>query len=126
MAEGQILTAARNAVKFAISQAGFESDLTFTSKTNISKTVKGLAPVHHMQFDEQGQPLASKSATVSVMVSDLIAAGYPVTQSTDFEMQGDLVSFTDSTEISKTYIVKRSHFDNTFGNVLLYLGNYKQ
>jgi len=123
MSDGQLLQEARNLVKQVVNSGGFETDLTF--KTGIiTKAIKGLAPVHHLQFDTNGQPVDSKKASVTIVLKDLVDIGYPITNTDTVNLKDHLVTFIDSTGTSKTYVVKQNHFDNSLGIIILLLGNY--
>lgn len=123
MADGQILVAARDLVKQILTSGGFETDITVTNGT-ITKSIKGLAPVIHYQFDTQGQPINSKKASVTIYAQTLKDAGYPITVNDTLSLLGHRITFIDSTGVSKTYRVKQDYFDNTLGHVTLMLENY--
>lgn len=123
---GRILTLARNDAQRILSEMGFETEITLT-KDNVSVNVNGVAPVHHLAFDTDGQPVNSKSAHVTISEITLSNVGFTVRNSkNEVFMRNVLVTFQDSSGVSKTYIVKENYADESIGTVLLNLGSYAE
>lgn len=123
---GRIMTMARADAQRILSGGGFETALTLVRDT-VTTIVNGLAPVHHLAFDTDGQPVNSKVAHVTISEADLLAAGFTVRNtSNEVAMRTVLISFADSAGIVRTYTVKENYADETLGVIVLNLGNYAQ
>jgi len=123
---GRILTLARNDAHRILSEMGFETQMTVT-KGDLSVTVNGLTPVHHIAFNTEGVPVNSKDVRVSVSETALTEKGF-TTRNTKGEvyMREVLVSFADSTGTVKAYIVNENYADESLGVIVLILGKYAE
>jgi hypothetical protein len=123
---GRVLTLARSDARRILSGMGFETEITLA---NSEKSVKvyGLAPVHHLTFDTEGQPVNSKNAHATVSEESLKEAGFPPRNSNgEVYMRGVLCTFSDSSGEEKTYTVKENYADESLGVIVLILGKYAE
>lgn len=121
---GRILTMAQGDAQRILNSGGFETSILLT-KGEETYLVNGLAPVHHLSFDTDGNPVNSKVAHVSISEATLIAAEFePRNTSDEVAMRSILVTFADSAGITRTYTVKENYADETLGIIVLNLGNY--
>lgn len=118
---GILLEQARKDAQIILSSGGFENDLTITNGT-ATITCKGLAPVHHIQINADGQPMNSKTAHVTVHEDDL--TGLTVRVDGKVFLRNAIVEFTDVSGISKKYSVKENFADDTIGVIVLILSDY--
>ena len=123
---GRILTLARNDAHRVLSQMGFETGITLT-KGDVSVTVNGLTPVHHIAFGTDGVLVNTKDVRISVSEMALTNADFTVRNTNnEVYLRDVLVSFADSTGTSKTYIVKENYADESLGVIVLILGKYAE
>ena len=121
---GTILTMARFDAQRILNGGGFETSISITKSTVVT-VVNGLAPVHHITFDTEGNPVNSKVAHVTISEATLVAAGFsPRNASNEVAMRLVLVSFADSAGITRIYTVKENFADEMLGVIVLTLGNY--
>ena len=123
---GKILELARSASKFAMSQSGFEEDVTIISPNGSSTAeVQGLATKHYIGFNEVGAQISSKNAHVCVYESDLVGLNYPVRDSNnEISLYRHRVNVADSTGNVKNYIVTEQYPNESLGFIVLILGSY--
>lgn len=123
---GKILNMARKNAHLILTSFGFESDITL-KKGTIQVAIKGLAPVHHLSFDTEGQTVNSKNAHVTVSEQSLNDVSFPCRNAKgEVYLVGVLISFSDSSGVSKTYVVKENFADDTIGVIVLNLGKYAE
>jgi len=107
-----------------LNSGGFETSILLT-KGEETYIVNGLAPVHHLSFDTDGNSVNSKVAHVSISEATLIEAEFePRNTANEVAMRSVLVTFSDSAGITRTYSVKENYADETLGVIVLNLGNY--
>lgn len=119
---GTLLTQARSDAKKILNSGGFESDIKITKGVQ-TVNCKGLAPVHHIQIDTEGQPVNSKTAHVTVHESDLAGLTVRNTQG-EVYLRTAIVEFSDVTGVNKKYSVKENFADDTLGVIVLMLAAY--
>ncbi len=123
---GRVLTLARGDARRILSGMGFETEITF-KRGEISVKVNGLAPVHHLTFDTEGQMVNSKNAHVTMSEESLNEVGFsPRNDKGEVYLRGVLVTFADSSGEEKTYTVKENHADESLGIIVLILGKYAE
>lgn len=99
----------------------FGTAITFTTPDgNTSKTVTGLATRHHMAFDTNGNTVSSRQ--VHVAVAEQNFEDYTVrNDNNEVSLKGHKVSWTDSTGVSKNYLVSSWMPDDTVGLITIFL-----
>jgi hypothetical protein len=98
---------------------------TFTAPTAEVETVAVIHNKHHTGFNELGERVNSKYASIAVSESNLDFYGYPVRNADgEVDFKGHLVSIADSTDIVKNYVVREWYPDETVGLIVLILGDY--
>jgi hypothetical protein len=103
----------------------FGVPVTFTAPTSplTIRTVGAQTTKHHTDFDELGNVVNTKKASVSVSEIVLNAAGYPVRTSAGLvDFNGHLVSWKDSNGTTFQYTVDEWLPDEKVGNIVLILG----
>lgn len=86
--------------------------------------VVGLHTKHHTGFDEIGQRINSKTA--SVAINENLLVNFPVRNSNnEVAMLGCLVNCADSTGNIRNFIVQENYPDEALGLIVLILGDYR-
>lgn len=126
---GKLLQQARKDLQKILSGgSGWEETISITDPT-IGKTISvtGLHPKHWISYDTDGNPVNSKSATVNVMENDLVSGGIQ----TRNERTGNIdlyrlhISVADATGIVKNYKVNETFPSETFGCIIIVLGDLR-
>lgn len=100
-----------------------ETAITFINPTGLmTATVIGRAITHHTSLDDDGIPVNSLHAHVTISESTLTDEGYTVRSGGKVNLVNHRVSFADSAGVIKTYVVKSVMPDNTIGIIPLILG----
>jgi hypothetical protein len=119
------LSRAKADMKRFITAGGFEVAITLTPVGGEATDVTGLATKHHNSISTDGIPINSKNTHISLIESDLTDKGITVRDSAgEINLRNWLVSFPDSSEVSKNYIVKETMPDETLGVIVCILGDY--
>jgi len=122
-----LLELARRDIK-AFTQRDFADTLIFKpNEAAAGTTVKGLVTKHHMSIDpDTGLPVNSKNIHCTVVESVLIDAGYTVRNANnEVNLINQLVVYTDSAGIERTYQIDQAMPDETLGNIVMILGDYE-
>ncbi len=125
---GKILDLAKRDSKHFIKSGGFQETITLTNVLGTqSISLTGFATKHHINFDSYGLPINSKNAHVTIDENYLTNNGYVCRNSKgEISLQKHRVSFPDSSNVIKNYIVKENFPDETLGLIVLILGDYKE
>ena len=104
---------------------GFEVSMTLTPPGGEPVSVSTLATKHHNSINTDGLPVNSKNAHVSFIESDLTDKGLTVRDSAgEINLRNWRVSFADSSDVVKNYIIKETMPDETLGVIVCILGDY--
>ncbi len=123
---GNILKAAKRDAKKFVLKGGFQVGITITNPTSglIIQTT-GLATKHHISFDTDGNAINAKNVHICIDESDLIKKGYIVRNSNkEITLLNHIVSYADSSEEEKKYIVLQNYPDEVLGLIVCVLGDY--
>jgi hypothetical protein len=100
-------------------------DVTFNNGS-IVKTVKAVASRHHLDFNDEGVPINSENAHVSVSEQTLLDAEFPTRNgNNEVNLVDVLVSYADVNQVVKTYQIDSVFPSETLGIFVLTLGTYK-
>ena len=123
-----VLDLARKDVQRIITGVGNanSSILITTPGGTISKTLLGLAVKIHAGFDDMGKIVSSKTARVTLSEQKLTALGYPVRDSNnEVNLINHRVTWADVSGTVWTYVIKENYPDETLGNIVCQLVDYK-
>lgn len=110
--------------RFSVS-GGFEVNATLTPSGGEPVLVKCLGTKHHNSINTDGIPINSKNTHISLIESYLTGLGLTVRDSSgEINLRNWLVSFADSSGVSKDYIIKETMPDETVGVITCILGDY--
>lgn len=111
----------------AISQKDFAIDLTFDDTAGKIETIKGWGIKHHISIDEDtGLAVNSKNAHCSFSESVLAATGYPIRDGNDeVKMKFHKVTFKNSNDVSKIYMINQTFPDESLGIITCILGDFE-
>jgi len=128
MSGGKLFNMAKRDARHHTTKGGFQEDIILKTPTgDIVLPITGFATKHWINFDGDGNPKDSKNAHVSISESELTENGYPVRASNgEVSLINHVVSFVDSSNISKSYVVRRNLPDETLGIIVLILGDYTE
>lgn len=117
-----ILTRARTDFKrFTEDTAGFGVAITLI-RGGTEYALSGLHTKHHISIDENGAPVNSKNASITIMESTLSAAGFPIRNAEDeVQLIDTQVRVKDSTGNVKNYVITEHFPDETVGNIVCIL-----
>lgn len=105
---------------------GFAIAIEFTAPDSTTATINGLATKHHMRMDLDGKLVNSKDASVSFSEALLVAAGYPVRNSSgEVYLKGHKVKWTDSSGQLCQYAIDQWFPDETIGLIVCVLEDYE-
>lgn len=103
----------------------FGVDVDFLSPNMDACTVACLVTTHHSGFNELGEPIDSRQASVAVSEAQLVDNYYTVRNGDgDVDLTGHLLSFYESTGEKKTYIAQRWLPDEAIGLIVIFLGEW--
>lgn len=124
---GNLFQLAKRDAKFFVSNGGFEEDIELvTPSKDKTLLLTGFATKHHINFDSDGNPINSKNVHICIDESVLVANGYPVrNEKGEIFLKNHQVSFSDSSGIVKTYVVRENFPDETLGLIVCILGDLK-
>lgn len=124
---GNLFQLAKRDAKFFVSNGGFEEDIELvTPSKDKTLLLTGFATKHHINFDSDGNPINSKNVHICIDESVLVANGYPVRNAKgEIFLKNHQVSFSDSSGIVKTYVVRENFPDETLGLIVCILGDLK-
>lgn len=119
-----MLSTARNDIA-EILQGEFSSPVKIISPANFSVQLNALASKHHLGVDpENGNPVNSKNAHVSLPESKLVSLGYTVRNaSNEVSLIGHKVEYTDSSGTLCKYRINETFPDETLGVIVCILGD---
>lgn len=121
---GRVLDRARLDAVRIVTNGGFETEITLT-RNLVSITTNGLAPSTHLTFDSDGLAVNSSKRRVCISETDLVSKGFAVRNAkNEVYLVGCLLSFTDISGISRTYVIGENWADNTLGVIVLILEKY--
>lgn len=123
-----ILELARRDYKNIITNktSGFAVDILFIPPAGSSVTVQGLHSRHNLAIDLDGKPANSRQMHISVAESSLTDAGYTVRDANnEVQLRGHKVQVADASGEDITYKVRSVMPDDTIGNLLIILDDYK-
>lgn len=103
----------------------FKVDITLIPPGGDPVSITGLGIKHHNSINTDGIPVNSKNAHITLIESDLVDNGITVRDSNkEVNLKNYLVSFKDSSDVSKNYIIKETMPDETVGVIVCILGDY--
>lgn len=116
--------AIRDAKHILGDSTGFSTPVTFsTPDGTVSKTINAMATRHSFSQGTDGVAMVKPTVHCSFAEATLVAAGYTVRGADGkVDMKGHRVTWTDATNIEKTYLVETPMPDETLGIILLRLG----
>lgn len=123
---GSLLDLAKRDSKFFVTKGGFQESIELTTKSrDMSVSLNGWATKHHISFDTDGNQVNSKNVHCTIDENELISLGYPTRNArNEIDFLKHFVSFKDSSDILRNYIVKEQFPDETLGLIVLILGDY--
>lgn len=123
---GKLLQAARGDFRKIISSGGFEEDIELiNSDGSVTVNIKGIHAKRAQMYDTEGNPVDSIVAHVTVMKQVLDELNYPYINSKGkLDFNGHRVNVKDFSTI-RNYVVNQFNPSDTFGAVVLILGNHK-
>lgn len=88
--------------------------------------IRGLVMKHHLSFGTDGQAVNSMNAHITISESDLVAGSYPVRNAkNEVSLHKHKVTYTDSAELEKTYLIIQAFPDETVGVITCILANHE-
>lgn len=112
-------------IKRFTTDGGFEVDMTLTAPGGEAIPVKSLATKHHNSVNTDGVPINSKNSHASFIESDLTDKGLTARDSRgEVNLRNWLVSFADSSGVTKNYKIIETMPDETLGIIVCILGDY--
>lgn len=126
-ATGLIARAQRDTQRFTSNaDSGFGLSITLTALDNTTATVVGIHAKHHLNVDTDGNVVNSKTAHVAISEALLIAANYPVRNSSgEVDLKNHKIQVVDSTGTSPTYLVQSWFPDETVGLIVITLEDFE-
>jgi len=120
------LEKAKSDWKRLLNNGGFGVSITLTPPNSSASTiVKAIAIKHHNSIGTDGLPINAKNVHISIIESDLIALSYTVRNvEGEVSLRNHRVSFADSNDNVKNYIIKETFPDETIGLITCILGDY--
>lgn len=117
----------RDVQQITTDSRGFAQPVVFTTPGGtVSKTVNAVAVKHSTSINEFGAPVRGKTARVTVSEHALYLAGYPVRNPDNtVNLKDHKVVWTDSENISYTYVINEIQPDRRVGMIVCTLGDYK-
>ena len=109
------------------SNSGFAIEVIFKHKTtNQEITVKGIHGKHHLSIDTDGNAVNGRKAHVNVAEIQFIDAEYQIRNSKGIVQAKDhIIKCKDANGVLCTYTIDQYFPDETLGNILFILGQYK-
>lgn len=105
---------------------GFGVDITFTSPTAQTVTIKGLFAKHHLGIDDSGQAVNTRTAHISFSEKLLTDAVYNLRNADNrVDLKRHIVEVKDSTGLIGKYVIREWMPDETIGVILCNLGDFK-
>ncbi len=125
---GDLLQLAREDAKFFVTQAGFQEEIILMTPTrDMQLSLTGFASKHWLSHDTDGLSVNAKNVHVTIDESVLVANGYQTRNSKgEISLTRHIVSFPDSTGISKDYVVREVYPNETLGLIVMILNDYKE
>ena len=122
-----IMTEAAEDVQDFIEKEGESCIFTVTDgETVITKTIKAIPAAYQRLYGlEFGEPIASKTARLSLSERSLTDVSYPVRNSVNrVALKGHRITYTDISGAQATYIVTDQFPNSVTGLIVLQLGEY--
>lgn len=119
--------AIRDVRRIVSDRNGFTVPITFsTPNLDFELIVNGTAKKHHTAYDELGNTVNSRQASVTVAEIDLTSKGYPVrNQNGEVFLRDHLVTWTDAQGNAYTYKIQEWFPDEHLGLLVIILSNAK-
>lgn len=107
---------------------GWAVDLKFTNPTaSLVVTIQGRSVKHHTSYDDEGNKINTRIASVSFSEKAMIDVGYSIRNTAgEVSMKKHLVEVKDSTGTLVKYRIEQWFPDETIGMVVCILGSYEQ
>jgi len=123
---GKLLKRVRLDADRHITKGGFEETISLTTPDGVSQVLtKGFATKHWISFDQDGNSISSKNAHISISESKLVSLDYPVRDTNgEVRLYGHKVSVSDSSGVTKDYVINDVYPDETIGLIICILGDY--
>lgn len=119
------LNKAKNDWNRFLTNGGFAVEATLTPAGGQPVSVNCLAMKHHNSVDTDGMPINSKNVHASFSESNLTGLGLNVRDTNgEVNMRNWILTYPDSSETDKSYIVKETMPDETVGIIVCILGDY--
>jgi hypothetical protein len=107
------------------SQAGFSTEINFLDEDPVI-VVDGLTSKHNMSYTQEGTPVSSLNAHITVSEKVLNEAGITTRDGNKkFILKGKKVSFKDASEQLYTYMIDEVFPSETLGIIVCTLGTWK-
>ena len=120
---GKVLDMARRNTNLILTSFGFENDIILVKNT-ITYNIKGVTPVRHLVLETENQTINTKLASVIISEQELQRVGFQYRIDDEVYMKGTLISFIDTSGVSKTYGVKETFPNESLGYMTINLGKY--
>lgn len=103
----------------------FGVSMTFTAPDSSTCTVVGFHTKHHMAYNDIGEQINHKKASVAISEIQFTENSYPCRNSDgEIYLENHLVSVVDSTGLSKNYVCEQWFPDEALGLLVIILGDY--
>jgi hypothetical protein len=123
---GMIETAQADIKRIRTDPNGFTKSIFFRAPTSETATIFGMHAAIHMGTDTDGQVVNAKKAHVSISESALTDLGYPTRNAAqEVDLKDHRVSVTDSTGITKEYIISETFPDEAVGLIVCFLKDFE-
>ena len=121
---GSILDLAKRDTQKII-QGGFGVDINLSTPDGLTSIdLVGLGTKHSIGLDLEGRMVSTKNAHVTLPESVLITESYPYRIDNEVNLEGHKVSFKDSTDLVKTYVIREWFPDETVGCIMCILNDF--
>ena len=124
---GNLLQRARRDSLKYLTKGGFEETIFLKTKNGLNEALTtGFSSKHHINFDADGNSINSKNAHICISETELVSLGYPVRNANnEVDLYLHRVSVSDSSGLTKEYVINEIFPDETLGLITCILGDFK-
>ena len=125
--QGSLIQLAKRDAKKFVTSGGFQVDIKLTTKSrdkNLELT--GFATKHHINFDSDGLPVNSKNVHICIDEDILKLNNFPCRDAKgEVNLVGNFVTYMDSSNTDRTYIIREHFPDETLGLIVCILSDFR-